>query len=499
MSKAIQKLSGIIGFVLSFIAIGLGIYKPERYILIAVLSVVSFLLLGIFFLSYSREIKEFSKKRATQMGLNSLIMIGSFVFIVIVVNLIISQYYFRYDLSATGSFTLSPQTENVVKRLKKELNIIAFIQLSRKNYKAVSSLLDGYRYLNHKITYSIYDLDAVPAIAQQYDVQKYNTTVITDGSRFVKIDGVDEESITNGIIRITRKKSRKVLVLQGHGEHSFRDSSKGGIKTAVDSLKTMGYDVQELNLATVNEVPADTSLLIIPGPKIEFNHYEKEKLRKYAQKGRILLMIDYEGNKMDDFLTSFGLAYFNGLIVDPKHNLAGADLTVPVVTKYPYTPITKNFNLTTFYPTVMAIVKNSGLEMWFEYTPVVKSSENSWLEMDNMISPVYTDGKDRKGPLNIAMLVSGRNNPVRLVVFADSDFITNEFINLSGNGNLFRNVVSFLVGEEDLVNIEPRKTDFVPLYITEAQSKAVMYIFVVGLPLFVGLFGFVVWLKRRRL
>jgi hypothetical protein len=75
----------------------------------------------------------------------------------------------------------------------------------------------------------------------------------------------------------------------------------------------------------------------------------------------------------------------------------------------------------------------------------------------------------------------------------------NESIDVSGNGNLFRNVVSFLIGESDLVSIAPSKTEFIPLYITGAQAKSVMYVFMFGLPLLVGIAGVIVWLRRRSL
>ncbi len=499
MRGTIQKLIGLIGTVSALIAIGLGLYAPAKSVLIGLLSAFALLCLGLFFFSYFKALREFSRKRSTQLGLNSLLMVISFVFIVIMINLIVSLYYFRYDLSATRSFTLSPQTENIVKKLDRELRILAFIQIADRPYKNLAALLEGYRYINHKITYSIYDLDSVPAIAQRYDVQKYNTTVITDGDRYVRLDGVDEETITNGIIRITRKETRKIYFLQGHGEHSIKDDKRRGIKKAVESLRAMGYEVQALNLAAVEKVPEDASLVVIAGPRIAINNGEMERLRRYAKNGRILLLLDSDGNRMEDFLMGFALAFYNGLIVDPENNLAGADPTVPVVTEYPPTPITEHFTLTTVYPTVMAIVKNAGLGMWYEYIPLVRSSEKSWVETDSLSMPVFNKDRDRKGPQNIAMLVRVREGAGRFVVFGDSDFITNEYIDISGNGNLFRNVVSYLVGEADLVNTEPQRTDYVPLYITDTQAKQIMYLFVVGLPLVIGLLGIVVWLRRRRL
>jgi len=499
MKGYIAKLSGVAGVAFAAGAIWLGFYAPTKPLLIGIVASVALVCLSLFFLFYFEAFKEFSRKRATQMGVNSLLMVVSFVFIVTMINLIISQYYFRLDLSANRGFTLSQQTKDIVSKLEDELKILAFVQMSTKTYKRVLALLEGYRYLNRKITYSIYDLDSVPALAQRYKVRKYNTSVITDGKKYIRTDGIDEESITNGIIRITRKHRKKIYFIQGHGEHSIKDSGRGGLKKAAESLRAIGYEVEALNLSRVTKVPEDASLVIIAGPRIPLEESEREILRKYARAGRLLILVDKEGQMMEEFLTGFGVAFYKGLIVDPVNNLAGTEPTVPLVSEYPSSPITKGFSLTTVYPTVMAVVKNSGLEMWYEYIPIVRSSEKSWVEMSGTSIVRFDEDKDRKGPQNIALLVKSRNSNVRIVVFGDSDFITNEYIDFSGNGNLFRNVVSYLAAEEDLINIEPQKTEFVPLYITDTQARQIMYIFEIALPLTVAFIGTIVWLRRRRL
>ncbi len=442
-----------------------------------------------------RSFGRFSSKRSTQLGLNSLLMIVFFILSIVFLNLIISNWYFRYDFSANRSFTLSPQSENVARRLDKEIEIIAFIQATERNYKMVSSLLEGYRYFNEKIDYTVYDLDAVPGLAQKYGVRDYNTLVVTNGKKIVREVGITEEKITNSIIKISRKGTKKIYFLQGHGERGINDNARGGIGRAVNSLRDMGYVVEGLNLKGTETIPWDGSLIIIAGPSVEYSQEDINKLRSYAKGGRLVILIDYEGARLRDFFLDYGIFFSSGLIIDKNKHLAGAEYTVPLVDEYPPTAITRYFNLTTFYPTAMAVKKGTGLEHWYEYIPIVKSSDNSLVKSNEKLN----ENANTKGPVTIGMFVKSRRDISRLVVFGDSDFISNEYIDISGNGNLFRNIVSYLVGESDLVSIEPVKTEFIPLYITDKQAEVVTYVFGISLPLIVVLTGTIVWLRRRRL
>ena len=85
------------------------------------------------------------------------------------------------------------------------------------------------------------------------------------------------------------------------------------------------------------------------------------------------------------------------------------------------------------------------------------------------------------------------------MVFGDSDFTSNAFLDVAGNGNLFLNCVSWMTGEGELVSIAPRKDDFVPLYLTPEQARALFSLCVIGVPLSVLIAGLFVWVRRRSL
>ena len=85
------------------------------------------------------------------------------------------------------------------------------------------------------------------------------------------------------------------------------------------------------------------------------------------------------------------------------------------------------------------------------------------------------------------------------MVFGDSDFASNAFFDVAGNGNLILNCINWLVEQRDLVSLTPRIDDFLPLYLTPEQARALFYLCVIGIPLSVLAAGLFTWVRRRRL
>ncbi len=86
-----------------------------------------------------------------------------------------------------------------------------------------------------------------------------------------------------------------------------------------------------------------------------------------------------------------------------------------------------------------------------------------------------------------------------LVVVGDSDYATNNFFNLYGNGDFFLNIASWLLAEENLIAIRPKQRKSSPMPLTQDQGN---FAFVVGvgvIPSLMMLAGFRVWWKRRSL
>ncbi|HKN47399.1 MAG TPA: ABC transporter, partial [Candidatus Polarisedimenticolia bacterium] len=150
-------------------------------------------------------------------------------------------------------------------------------------------------------------------------------------------------------------------------------------------------------------------------------------------------------------------------------------------------------------------------------TKLAQTSQYSWGETNEAeirSHRVTLDpGADTKGPLTIAAAIT-RKPPTpadpaktqsktapetRLLVFGDSDFLTNASFNAAGNGDLALNAVAWLSEQEDLVSIRPKTS--VPRVVILSPQQAFYYFWtIVALaPVIISAVGVVIWVRRKKL
>lgn len=485
---------GITGLILGVAALLVGVTFPSKVALTASLAASGAALLSAFFVLQFDFFRTFSKKRSTHETVNAVFMVVFFVFIVVLLNLIVRQYYFRYDYSTDKKYSLAPQSKTAAGLVREELHLIFFGVEGSKEYAKAAALFDSYRYLNKLIVYEMLDLDKVPLKAKEFGVSEYNTVVVKSSERTVLGRGADEQNITNLIIRATRRKMQHIRFLQGHREHSLDDKERSGYGIALKTLTAMGYRVEPLVLLQEKSVPVDTDLLIIAAPQTDLTPEEYGMLEHYRSPGGKFFVLVDSADQMKAFLESIHLKVIEFPVYD-RQNAAGTDPSVPMVTKYYDNPITKDFNLNTIFPGVhdVRLETNAGE---YEFQMIVRTSRYSWYEKN---SNGKMDPGEEEGFNVVAGLVTHKQELIKAAVFGDSDFASNAYVSAGGNANLFANVVTWLCGEGALATVAPAKRDFIPMFVTEEQSNIVRSISVVGVPLFVFLAGFLVWYRRRSL
>jgi hypothetical protein len=491
MKNKVITLAGILGALLGITAFVTVSLFQTRIALNFVLALTSFVLLLTFFIAHFELFKTFSKKRATQLGLNSILMIILFVFIAVVFNLISRQYYFRTDLSSTGDYSLAEQTVNVVRQLQSVIRITVLGQEQSPSFLKAKKLLESYRYFNKNIVYSVIDLDRAPLLAKEYEINKYDSIIIETERSSVVVQGISEETITNGIIKATKETMKKIYFIAGHGEKDINNKGRNGVSTAASKLTAIGYKLSTLVMNAGESVPDDADLLILLGPQEKFSTDDINKVDNFMAGGGKLIGLFDPGYDPGSIIGKVGIQMMNGQVSDASSNLGGRDPMVPLVSSYPDTPVTKNFTLSTVYPGTAALDVGA-LALYYEYFTIAATSPESLIVQDG--KPV-----SGKGEQVIAAVAGSKKGKDIIMVFGDSDFASNAFFHVAGNGNLFLNSVNWILEEGDLVSIIPRKDDFIPLYLTPEQGTIIFYVFVAGMPTIVFGLGFTVWWKRRRL
>lgn len=85
----------------------------------------------------------------------------------------------------------------------------------------------------------------------------------------------------------------------------------------------------------------------------------------------------------------------------------------------------------------------------------------------------------------------------RIAVIGDSDFATNSFFHILGNGTLFINTVNYLAAQENLIGLEARTYDLPRVNLTNHQMKGTFFLSVILIPALMALVGSAVWWRQK--
>lgn len=511
----ISRLSGLVGAITFISGLFLYLTFSESILYISILEAVAFISLIFFFISHFELFKGFSTKRSTKFGANSILMVVIFLSILAILNFISSNHYFRFDLSTSEGFTLSPQTISVLKNLSQDVKITGFFQEGNQTKEQYKGLLETFKYHTKHFKFEFIDPDKEPAITKRYKVNEYDTVVLESGTKEARVKDLSEQELTNALIMVAREGKRPVYFVEGHGEHGIDDNEKSGYSQVKDVLDSQGFDVKRLIMIQEGKIPDDAAILVIAGPQKPFLQAEKNLIAEYINGGgQLLLMIDPEtGSGIDEVVSKLGVKFGNDVIIDPLSRIFGGGLNVPVVSKYPTHEITNNFNLVTFFPVARSIRFDQEKGKDVDFEPVIQTGPNSWAETDlEKKEASFDPKKDLRGPVTIGATLTmheekktnssreerGKKTP-RIVIFGDSDFPANAYFSSSGNGDLFLNSIHWLAQEKDLISIRPKEAKGSKLLLTRSEGRRLFILPVFLLPSIILMFGFSIWRKRRRL
>jgi ABC-type uncharacterized transport system involved in gliding motility auxiliary subunit len=519
--ETLKKHLNTVGLGLLFAAFLVARVWPAINLLPVILAVLGLAALVVYLILNLGQLKKGMKRRSFLYSSNLLLMIVLMLAIVVVVNILLSRYHQRFDFTEARIHSLSDQSIKVVKALKNDVNLKAFFREGNMARARMEDLLKIYAYQSPRVKFEFIDPDKNPGLVKRYEVTADGTTVLEAGDKDTRITGATEEDITNALIQVTREKKKTVYFLEGHGELSTEVVEEGGISFAKDELAKLGYEVKKQSLALADSFPKDCAALVIPGPKKDLLPAELETISKYLEDGgRVLFLVDAQVTPgFIPYLAGYGFKLENDLILDPASRMIGGDYFMPFIDRYESHEITRNFRYATFFPFARSV---EPIEPKPERVGAVnalgKTSEDSYAKRDFTLKAKMTlkeiafdKAKDKAGPLTIAGVASlkpkvsdaaapaGPANEGRFAVVGDSDFASNRYYNLSGNGNFFLNILNWLTQESDLISIMPKTSNPRTIQLSPSQGKLIFWVSVVILPLLVLAFGISIWLRRRAL
>jgi ABC-type uncharacterized transport system involved in gliding motility auxiliary subunit len=221
-------------------------------------------------------------------------------------------------------------------------------------------------------------------------------------------------------------------------------------------------------------------------------------------------------NPLGPDMAAYGVDLYDAFVIDIPNALLGDPLT-PIITRYSTHRITEQLgNLATYFPLARPIHLLDSPPMTLTVTSLMHTSPggdisgqpNSWGDtaLNELLQAQPRIGfnpadKDVEGPLNLAVAVEDTASKARLVVFGDSDFVSNSGLSVMsgqvGNADLFLNAVNWAAEEENLISVRSQPPTDRQIFLTGPQLRLIFLTTVLVLPLAVVVAGVAVWWRRR--
>jgi ABC-type uncharacterized transport system involved in gliding motility auxiliary subunit len=451
------------------------------------------------------------RRRATTMAtaiVYSLIVVG----ILGALNFLANRYNKSYDSTANKAFTLSDQTEKIVKNLKGDLTITYWGQPT--GFQQARDLLDRYKNLSTKIDVRYEDVEKNRTQALAAGVKNPIPNIFVQmGNKKETAAGLTEEDITGAIVRVLKGGDRTVCFTLGSGEHSTDDTGRDGYSTAKQQVEKSNYKTENIKLLPKPEIPADCTIVVVAGPKHEYLAPEVMALKDYVENGgRVLFLLDppfkFAGDEVDDndtlmaVLSDWGVTPQKNLVLDLSGvgQLYNAGPELPIVTSYDSQAIVRDMkDVWTAFPLARSLEVKNGDKTTVD--KLFETSDDSIATTNLASGDVRPSKTDQKGPFTLGAAGTYKTGKDtgngRFVVVGSSGFPSNYVFGFNGNRDLFLNMLNWLSSDEDLISIRPKEPTDNPINMNARQVNLMFYSSVLGLPLLIVAFGVGVWWRRR--
>ncbi|WP_319417486.1 GldG family protein [Marispirochaeta aestuarii] len=424
--------------------------------------------------------------------------------ILVIVQVLSYRFTLRSDLTDRKLYSLSEKSLNVLRELDgSPLKATAFFLTDDYNRESTRDLLDQYRQSYTGFEFELVDPSKNPRLVEKYEVGSNGTIVLEYQGRETKVVSQEEESITNAIHRLAVDSTSVLYFLSGHGEKTPEE----GFRELAGALQDEHYETRELLLLREDSIPDDADAIVIAGLREALSDHEIGLITEYFETGgNILFMADpYRRTGLEEYLAENGILLGIDTIVDERSQVMGGDYLFPIVSDYGRHSITESIDLITFFPIARSITVAEEKPEETEISVLARTGADTWAEMDYEAlgegQTRFDPELDVPGPLTLGVALSREDSDGkgggRMVIYGDSDFADDDYIDVSGNKDLIMNTFAWLTSDPSLIGIRSRDPSHTPIILTEGQTRAVFWLLIVLLPAMALIAGAGVWLVSR--
>ncbi len=448
---------------------------------------------------------EITKKNRRNLKLQNITFIVLFIIAMGLLAWLTQKYKFESDWTATQRNTLSAASIELLKKIEGDISITAFAREADVSQlrTAIKDLIGKYQKHKKNIELAFINPEIDPATTRKLGIQAEGEMIISLSGRTEHLLSIKEQDLTNTLQRLLRSGNHTIRFLTGHAERNPNGKANHDYELFTKSLMAKGLQISTLNLAETPLIPENTTTLVIAGPQINYLQGEVKLIQDFIKQGGNLLWLQEPGNlyKLAPLAKQLNIEFIKGVIVDPTTQMLGIPATSALAETYPPHAITQNFTVGTLYPHSGGLKVLDAKDTHWQATPLVQSTSRSWLEAGKLQGVVeFNDSIDTMGPINIALVMEKKlsnDKTQRVVVVADSDFISNQYLGNLGNKDMGLKIFNWLNNDDKLISIAATTAPDQQIQLDPTLWAVIGLFFLAGLPVIFIASGIIIWRKRR--
>ncbi|THB75168.1 MAG: hypothetical protein D6B28_00780 [Gammaproteobacteria bacterium] len=447
-----------------------------------------------------------NKKTRAALKLETLVFFLLFFTLISLVAWLSIKYNKRYDITQSGSNTLSQHSQEVLRQMPDKIVITAYVDNSKEIRQVIRDVISRFHQHKNNIELRFVNTELSPDEVRANQITQIGELLIKYHGRSAHAKVPQEQEITNVLRYLARTENRWIVFLQGHGERHINGKANFDWGVFGEKLSQNGYKAQNINLKTNPFIPDNTAALVLASPQTKLTTNEIAIIDKYIADGgnAFLLAEPNEYTGISPLIQPLGIEFYSGTVRDPNSEVLYKiqDNTFAVTPKYPEHAITDKLSSVSIFPKAAAI-KTPEVVGDYVITKIIETLPQSWTipQNVNITSLSQLNKLKVSGPLTLGVALSKKaqqsNIEQRIFIAGDGDFLSNQFIGNGANLSLGFGIISWLTNDDDKVSIPPPIIADKELNLTVFTAAIFELGFKIIAPALLALCGLIIHIYRK--
>ena len=468
-------------------------------------------------------IKDSFSGRNFKSGVYVSIVSAIVILVVVLVNLIISEFDLKIDLSTQKFYTLTDQTREYISKIEDDVTVY-YLAETGNEFEMYQKIAEKFDSLSDKITLEHKDPIQYPNFTKEYvdDEVSLNSFLVvnnnTKQARYVSGNdmlitefdqstyqfypiGVDVEGkLISAIQYVTNADLPVIYYTAGHEENEVGSAYKG-------IMDRMNITIEPIQTLIAREIPDDCNILLINAPKKDFTNEEMEMIKSYmAAGGNAIITVDHKAQKLDNLnslINYYGLQLEEGIVIE-----GDADNYIPMYPRYIVPTLLRhdityglfNSDNLVVIPQATGLTIRDNVRSSLTIEPLMETSDKAYSKVNISSDTLLKEDGDIDGPFYLGLVSSDTYNGTtsKMIIYASGVVFDDTMLSQAGNYYLLVTTIGNLIGEIETISVRPRYFASESLNITQKAVMSWGALTVIVIPVIIMAVGIVINVKRRK-